>query len=387
VRFDDFFFSEYNEFAPQIVADKATVSFGVALGNSDSMALKVVKKNIAEDLSVSVTGTDAAYFSVPSVISGDSAVLYVKYNPLVAGNHSATLVINGGSVEREIALSGVCTDVSALVITPISDICTGAATSPYDEQTVNVTGVVTAKMSNSNGFFIQEASGAGHGLYIYRSAIANGVTVGDSVVVTGAISEYQGLTELTPAGAANVIVIASEKELPAAANIPLVQMGKVYHAVLVTITDSVVVSSIDGTSYTVNYNEDSAVVNSNIFNSVASVEVDYMLSVTGIGYYYQSKENIMPRSATDVVVLAQTPPETAIELPNAKVAINVYPNPVSDVLTVENASGLVELLSLQGLRVKSVVANGGRVGIDMRDVSVGMYFLRTGNGVVKVVKK
>ncbi|MEU6377803.1 endonuclease/exonuclease/phosphatase family protein [Streptomyces sp. NPDC046909] len=86
--------------------------------------------------------------------------------------------------------------------------------SPYNGSTVTTTGIVTAIRStgSSRGFWIQSASGDGvattsDAIFVYTGSTTPSTTVGNSVTVTGKVSEYypdsdngsQSLTELSSA--------------------------------------------------------------------------------------------------------------------------------------------------------------------------------------------
>lgn len=87
----------------------------------------------------------------------------------------------------------------------IAEIQGNGADSPLVGQTVTTTGFVTARYNTGgfNGYVIQAAgSGAtiddtSDGLFVYSSATAGSVAIGDYVQVTGAVSEFKGLTEIT----------------------------------------------------------------------------------------------------------------------------------------------------------------------------------------------
>ncbi|MCD9155092.1 ExeM/NucH family extracellular endonuclease [Aeromicrobium duanguangcaii] len=89
----------------------------------------------------------------------------------------------------------------------IADIQGTGATSARVGQTVTTTGVVTALYSAGgfNGAYLQtpgtggSAGPASHGLFVYGSTFAAAVELGDTVEVTGAVSEFNGLTQLTAA--------------------------------------------------------------------------------------------------------------------------------------------------------------------------------------------
>ncbi|WKK73421.1 hypothetical protein Q0F99_13950 [Rathayibacter oskolensis] len=102
---------------------------------------------------------------------------------------------------------------------------TGAA-SPLVGQTVITTGVVTARYpaGGYNGYVVQTAGTGAQGegrtssdaVFVYSSASVGSVAIGDHLQITGAVSEFNGLTELTPTSAATVVPLDS----PAAAPVP-----------------------------------------------------------------------------------------------------------------------------------------------------------------------
>ena len=93
----------------------------------------------------------------------------------------------------------------------IADIQGEGDTSPLDGDSVRTRGVVTATYPTGgfNGAYIQtegtggttepDGQGASDAVFVYSNAFATNVQVGDFVEVTGTVSEYQGLTELSPA--------------------------------------------------------------------------------------------------------------------------------------------------------------------------------------------
>ncbi|WP_220034432.1 ExeM/NucH family extracellular endonuclease [Curtobacterium sp. MCPF17_047] len=101
-------------------------------------------------------------------------------------------------------------------------------TSPLVGSTVTTSGVVTAVYATGglNGYTIQTpgtggattlaARTASDGLYVYSAATAGLVAIGDHVQVTGTVSEFNGLTELTVPSAAGL----TELTTPAAAPVP-----------------------------------------------------------------------------------------------------------------------------------------------------------------------
>ena len=106
-------------------------------------------------------------------------------------------------------------------ITPIADLKQNDSTGVpvYLGQVFTVTGIVTSsnQLGNSGPGTIQDRTGS---ISVYGSSFANYVNIGDSVVVTGELSQYSGLTELNPASSSDVEVISSNHEiLPAVVTI------------------------------------------------------------------------------------------------------------------------------------------------------------------------
>ena len=73
------------------------------------------------------------------------------------------------------------------IITSIQDVQGTGDYSPFENQTISTKGVVTAVLGND--FYIQDGEGPRSGIYIYSSSVIP--SIGDSVIVTGEVSEFQ----------------------------------------------------------------------------------------------------------------------------------------------------------------------------------------------------
>lgn len=106
---------------------------------------------------------------------------------------------------------------AAPVSRTIAEIQGTGATSPESGNTVVTRGVVTARYETGgyNGFVIQTPGAtpgaASHALFVYGGSGATGagraglVTIGDHVQVTGRVSEFGGLTQITPGADADIV--------------------------------------------------------------------------------------------------------------------------------------------------------------------------------------
>jgi hypothetical protein len=114
--------------------------------------------------------------------------------------------------------------------TPIYDVQGSGAASPLVGTEVAIEGVVVGDFQNNasldngdlNGFHVQDPTGDGDpatsdGVFVYAPGGMD-VSVGDAVRVRGAVSEYNGLTEVT---AGQIWSCSTENSLPPAANLSL----------------------------------------------------------------------------------------------------------------------------------------------------------------------
>jgi predicted extracellular nuclease/2',3'-cyclic-nucleotide 2'-phosphodiesterase (5'-nucleotidase family) len=268
-----------------------TVSVSHDEGNSGSTVYQfTVERSGGTDGDVSFSGTiasaqtDASDFvgSVPSSFSGvipagqGSATVTV----MVAGdttsepNENFTLTLQSASNSTAVATTiGTAQATGTIVnddvaITKISAIQGTGATSGMVGQTVTVEAIVVGDFQNGdgdnsrnlNGFYVQEEVTDSDGNVLTSEAIfvfgGNGdVAVGDRVRVTGSISEYFGLTELTAtnisvveAGAvADINTMATVIDLPGAGT-TLSQDGdyqpnlEAYEGMLVTLPETLVIT-------------------------------------------------------------------------------------------------------------------------------------------------
>jgi len=102
------------------------------------------------------------------------------------------------------------------VAAAIHDIQGSGGTSPFVGQSVITTGIVTAR--KSNGFFIQEPDvtvdanpDTSEGIFVFSSKT---VAVGDGVMVTGPVSEFFNLSQVS-SSPSNVVIGSSGNPLPA----------------------------------------------------------------------------------------------------------------------------------------------------------------------------
>lgn len=94
--------------------------------------------------------------------------------------------------------------------------------SPYDGQSVNTGGIVTAIDYMSGQYFISSSPGGPwNGIFIYDNN--NSPSIGDSILITGTVYEYQGYTELK--SLTSYSTISTGNTLPPTTQIPTSEVG------------------------------------------------------------------------------------------------------------------------------------------------------------------
>ena len=125
---------------------------------------------------------------------------------------------------------GVVTPPDPPTTATIAEIQGAGDTSPLEGRTVTTRGVVTAAYPTGgfDGAYIQTAGTGGDlddtsdGVFAFSKALAEDVQIGDFVEVTGTVSEYFGLTEISPAADGwTVLDEPAEAVKPAVVSFPM----------------------------------------------------------------------------------------------------------------------------------------------------------------------
>jgi hypothetical protein len=148
------------------------------------------------DNEVQMTNVDNLWSaSIPTQVAGADVKYKIvaqagSYENTFYGNYEVTLNPFQGQITSIQSIQGTTND------------------SPFAGQTVSTTGIVTGTFGNS--FYIQNGAGMRSGIYVYNSAIFP--ELGDSVIVTGEITEYYELTEF--AFPDDVYILTSNNPIP-----------------------------------------------------------------------------------------------------------------------------------------------------------------------------
>lgn len=192
----------------------------VALVNGTDAVTNAVTGDVASDPDwVAAGGVDLVGYGNANTFEGAAAT-----NP--AGTTDPKAMVRAGSTDTDVnsadlTLSATVTPCGATgcqgeeePVDPtdatIAEIQGTTDVSPLAGQTVTTQGVVTAAFPTGglDGVYLQTSgtggaydpdAAASHGIFVYSKAVATEAEVGQLVEVTGTVSEYFGLTQISPA--------------------------------------------------------------------------------------------------------------------------------------------------------------------------------------------
>jgi len=196
------------------------VTFDIATANGTATA---GSDYVAKSLTGQTIPAGSSSYTFDVVVNGDTD-----------GESNETFLVNvtnvtGATMSDGQGLGTIITD--DIAITPIHDVQgsgSTAATGTFTIEGIVVGDYQTTGTGQLSGFFVQEedadidASAApSEGIFIYCGGCSTAVNVGDKVRVTGASSEYNGLSELSATTAGSVVVLSTNNSLPTPGSIDL----------------------------------------------------------------------------------------------------------------------------------------------------------------------
>lgn len=193
-------------------------------------------------------------------------------------------------------------------IIPIDSIQGYSTSSPYVNRTVTTVGVVTAPVQDwtryIRGFFIQDADAPWHGIYVYTGTINVTVERGDSVKVTGRVTEYYDLTEISPSSPSDIVILKRGARIPRPLKVSCAEVNtEPYEGVLVQVDSATVTNSNLGNyQFEIRDPQGGTTIVQNCAGFSYSPAVgNFIPSIIGVDYYSYSAFKIVPRRNEDIV--------------------------------------------------------------------------------------
>lgn len=245
--------------------------------------------------------------------------------------------------------------------------------SPLVGQTVLTGGVVTA-VEEESGFFIQNGVGAWNGIYVFTFFYEP--QVGDSVIFSALVEEYNSLTELTTVN--GYTLISSGHEV-FTTNISTAQVNtEAFEGVLVKVWNAECTDANSGFGqFIVNDGTGECLINTDIYDYNAVFGETY--NIRGVSTFSFGDFKIMPRFADDVEI------STGISEVNDADGIQVFPNPTKETLNIQwtgNEIGVVEyqMYDVSGQLVLRGALQQPLASVEVSSLSPGWYSLQMNDG-------
>jgi len=180
----------------------------------------------------------------------------------------------------------------------------GTYPSAYNGQQVTTGGIVTATGYSGGRYFISSShGGAWSGIYIYNNTYSP--SIGDSIIITGIVYEYNGMTEIK--NLSSYTVISSSNPVPEPVHVSTNDVtSEAYECVLVKVNNSNVYSVYDNYgNFAVNDGSGYCEIRPGIFNlknyGFRLFSGYPFQSITGVVAYNYGVTSIQPRTIEDFI--------------------------------------------------------------------------------------
>ncbi len=233
-------------------------SSGVSATDADGTVVSATITGITPSNPGTITLTG---FTPAGGVGGTANATLNVSNTTPANTYSVTIqwANNDGSPQTANCVVSVVVSPPPIVIF-IHDVQGNGAATPIPGATVTVEGIVTADFQGSlqvRGFFLQEEDvdadadpATSEGIYVFCSACPTAVAEGQKVQVTGTVSEFNNMTEITATTAPSVVVTNAGNNLalvtPATIDLPIAGVVDDYYeareGMKVTFVDTLTVS-------------------------------------------------------------------------------------------------------------------------------------------------
>ncbi|TFW21163.1 ExeM/NucH family extracellular endonuclease [Massilia arenosa] len=238
--------------APIVAQCPASFNAPVTVGNSADIAAYDLDGRVTSAVITSAAVPGLSLQNVtPAANEGDAASATLVATAAAAeGTYPVT--IQFGNDQAQTKTCTVSVNVRTYPAYAIPAIQGSGDKSPYENQFVKATGVVTAKVGS--GFFLQDANGDGDpstsdGVFVFSTLHRDEVNVGDEATVYAKVQEYvpAGTASVTELSAVDVVTVQSSGHSIAASNLgdlPDLNLSK-YQGMLVHFNNPLYISQSD----------------------------------------------------------------------------------------------------------------------------------------------
>lgn len=267
-----------------------------------------------------------------------------------------------------------------VTITPISNVQGSGNETPILDEKVTVAGRVTANFDGS--YYLQSGQNSRNGICIY-DALQTG-NIGDSIIVTGTATEYQGLTEL---GNVSYVYNYNNNAIIEPKDISISDINEDHEGMLVKI--SRVELEKQGTtipnenkSFTFSNQDGCSIIFLKSNSRLVGEKIPLgTVDIVGIVSEYKGSYQILPRNIEDITKSTATSIESKYTQ-----EIKIYPNPADTKIKIVCPYTItkVRVYDLFGKEIS--IAYNTNNEIDVRNFSPGIYILQIlipGNKIIQ----
>ncbi len=260
----------------------------------------------------------------------------------------------------------------------------GELRAAYDSNSTDIVYTVSGRVYvsavyNENYLFIQDNTSAIQ-IYDGNDLLTTLHSIGDGIInLTGTLTEYNGVIELVPTDDLDDYTTGNTVSATTVTIRELENNWETYESRLITIDNVSFDASVVGTSfsyytgYTITDKDNNQYNLFSKFSDLYTATVPAQANVTGVATLYQASTfQICPRQASDIVTITTT------SIDKVNVESSIYPNPFSDVITIENQNiKAIQLLNITGEVVKIISAvETEKIIVSTSDISNGIYILK-----------
>ncbi|MGD1045667.1 MAG: choice-of-anchor D domain-containing protein [Bacteroidota bacterium] len=399
---------------PLFSVTPASLDFrGILVGQSKIDSLTV--KNVGYDSLIisNVISTDGVFALTPTTARLDtnkSQKFYLTFTPTAVGIKAASIVFtsNVSEIKDTVKVAGSGSAVVTIAEARKDLNNDLIADHSLTGDTLFITGVITTpNMGASAGqtsYFIQDATG-GIDAFAY-GLVSTTYAIGDSIMVTGTVTQYHGLDELMiPAwDDAHVTLLKHNAAVPAPKHLTLHQFvlnAENYEGQLIELdtlykaTGTWPAAAANTSIYVRNASKtDTTQIFLDLDANIAGTEPGYPINVVGFVSQYSSSSTvynngyeICPRMASDIThTIGVGVDKLQQGIPTTFELSQNYPNPFNPSTTIEYALPLrstvtIKIYSILGQEITTLINGEQSAGHyqtiwNASNVASGMYFLR-----------
>ena len=270
-------------------------------------------------------------------------------------------------------------------------------------QTVTVRGVVTTHHELGTSLVYFESSTAG--LIGFDTAFCSGVTRGDSVLVTGKVTQFNGLTELQPVYSYSIIASArTVNPVTVTPSIIRNPTGEQYEGMLIKINGITQVKTTggvpvtvwtvtgSGTNYRIFAGSDSCDIRIYAASNIANTNIlAFPFNVTAVQSQfsssppYNSGYQVIPRDLNDFAAVTGVT-QTSTTVPNIYSLKQNYPNPFNPATNIEfnlpkSSFATLKIFDILGREIETLVNDNlqkgaYKISFNASNYASGIYYYK-----------